>query len=115
VVFLFTKKDLFEKKFSKIPLGKCFPDFLGSTVQESSEFFLDMFKNKIPKNKQVFSFVVDLAKSDEVLVLINEICGIVFQEESFFIPLFNQAFIIMFSSLSELCDLHLERQTLLNC
>jgi GTPase SAR1 family protein len=46
-LLVFTKIDLFEKKFSQVPLKKYFPDFAGSTLEDGYEFIKNKFLQTI--------------------------------------------------------------------
>jgi GTPase SAR1 family protein len=73
VVLLFTKQDLFEAKFPKVPLSTHFPEFAGSTVQEATEFLINMFQKKAPQGKEVFSLIIDTTDEMKVSTAIEEV------------------------------------------
>jgi hypothetical protein len=49
-VLIFTKKDLFEKKFDKLPFNNYFPEWKGTTRAEAYQFFEDMYLKRLSVN-----------------------------------------------------------------
>lgn len=54
IILFLNKSDLFEEKYPKIPLTVCFPDYMGSSIEEGQKFIEDRFLEKVQIKKTIF-------------------------------------------------------------
>jgi GTPase SAR1 family protein len=53
ILFL-NKTDLFQEKYSKVPLNVCFPDYTGTTIEEAKQYIEFQFREKLQENQPIF-------------------------------------------------------------
>lgn len=81
VILFLNKKDLFEAKFSKVPLKEFFPDFEGETVQDGFKFFEDKFISRSSINKDIFTHITNATDSDNILHVFNALRNIIVKDQ----------------------------------
>jgi guanine nucleotide-binding protein G(i) subunit alpha len=78
VILVFTKTDIFEKKFTKSPVSSYFPEFEGTTTEEAREFFKKLYLQQIKGHtdqepRQVFVHYVNATDPESCIALFNSI------------------------------------------
>jgi hypothetical protein len=53
IMLFLNKIDIFEEKFSKVPLKDFFPQFSGSTTQDGAMFLVELFRQKASPEKDI--------------------------------------------------------------
>eukprot|EP00475_Leptophrys_vorax_P027236 TRINITY_DN3882_c0_g1_i6.p1 TRINITY_DN3882_c0_g1~~TRINITY_DN3882_c0_g1_i6.p1 ORF type:complete len:357 (-),score=92.76 TRINITY_DN3882_c0_g1_i6:90-1160(-) len=65
IILFLNKKDLFDKKFHKVPLKNFFPDFTGETLEEGYDFFKEKYIARLPCKRDVYSHVTTATDPDD--------------------------------------------------
>jgi guanine nucleotide-binding protein G(i) subunit alpha len=68
IFVFFTKKDLFEKKLTKIPLNQVFTDWTGETKEQAYEFIENKYREKISgiPHMEVYFLTMNATNSEEM-------------------------------------------------
>jgi GTPase SAR1 family protein len=80
VILFLNKRDLFEDKFSRVPLKDYFPAFEGSTAQDGFEFFTGLFCQRIRPGRDVYAHIVTATDSDNILHVFSDVRHIIVKD-----------------------------------
>jgi len=78
LILFLNKKDLFEVKLTKSPLGNYFPDYKGNSYEEACEYILNRFQS-LNKNegKQVYSHITCATDTTQIKFVMNSVNDII--------------------------------------
>eukprot|EP00475_Leptophrys_vorax_P039872 TRINITY_DN7296_c0_g1_i1.p1 TRINITY_DN7296_c0_g1~~TRINITY_DN7296_c0_g1_i1.p1 ORF type:complete len:421 (-),score=79.42 TRINITY_DN7296_c0_g1_i1:64-1230(-) len=65
IALVFTKRDLFNKKFLRVPLRRYYWNFSGKTPEDGINFLQDIFISKVPESRLLFTIALNATDSDD--------------------------------------------------
>eukprot|EP00475_Leptophrys_vorax_P025208 TRINITY_DN3524_c0_g1_i1.p1 TRINITY_DN3524_c0_g1~~TRINITY_DN3524_c0_g1_i1.p1 ORF type:complete len:363 (+),score=107.54 TRINITY_DN3524_c0_g1_i1:234-1322(+) len=77
IILFLNKRDLFEKKFPKVPIETYFPEWKGSTKEQAYDFFREKFVNRLQVKRDVFTHVTNATDSDNCLKVFHAVQHII--------------------------------------
>lgn len=77
IILFLNKRDLFDKKFVKVPLENFFPDWNGGTKEEAYDFFKDKFLDRLSRKRDVFSHVTNATDTENCVRVFHAVRHII--------------------------------------
>jgi len=77
IILFLNKRDLFEKKFGKVPIDNYFSEWKGTTKEQAYDFFREKFVNRLKNKRDVFTHVTNATDSDNCLKVFHAVQHII--------------------------------------
>lgn len=81
MILFLNKQDLFDKKFSEVPLRTCFPDWNGTTREEAYDFIKEKFTSRLSRRRDIFSHVTTATESDNIYKVFHAVRHIIVKSQ----------------------------------
>jgi GTPase SAR1 family protein len=81
MILFLNKQDLFDKKFTEVPLQKCFPDWPGGSKEEAYEFIKEKFTARLSRKRDIFSHVTNATNSDNIMKVFHAVRHIIVKSQ----------------------------------